>query len=675
MALNDIIVPKQNSLGLFEETVLTASGIGAESSLTIGRYTLGNTNNIIPGDFKNHLAIYRVTGSSPGVIGLPTPVSTGNSLTVYIEAMVGGGTGLIRISGQYVNDEELEASESITFVSTRDDLPNTPIYWAASERGYKRFFQQRADWQSSNIDHPSFILNKPDIFQGASEFVTGRQGFVPAPDILDRNKYLKGDGNWTQPTATDVGAVPADYLPYDQRVPKKLRITITGGGSLPPGQDINLTPVTELDWVGFLGGRPLYRQVGVNEQQNLQGEPSIGLYWEEHINGGSWAIVEFLNGNPFFRQITLLDNPLELLPNAWINSNNGQPFLGSISITEVDNDLINSSSHIIVQPGDDIQNKYFQATQLQPNGQSKSATNRASLIVLPGSYSVTGVFNLNEEFVDIIGLGAIKQQRGCIPAVKIIATGNPAITAQADNLVVKGINTNGRIYLNSNKPNQIFEDCSADKFLISADVNTCILNGYFINCSGGTQSFNSIRTGGGGASVTRISGATFENCIVGNSSFGGDSNAWVSGNFINCQAGDSSFAVGGTTSFLYGYFTDCQAGDSSFGRAFNSTVSGIFNNCSAGRESFNVAPTGRLNGYFKNCSAGELSFGSLLITGLLAATFENCSADFNSFGGTGNSLIFAKLYNCRLTSGNFATVSGEGLMRNCIDGNNNIIDK
>jgi hypothetical protein len=36
--------------------------------------------------------------------------------------------------------------------------------------------------------------------------------------------------------------------------------------------------------------------------------------------------------------------------------------------------------------------------------------------------------------------------------------------------------------------------------------------------------------------------------------------------------------------------------------------------------------------------------------------------------------MLGKLYNCRLTSGTFGMPSGEGLLRNCIDGDNNIID-
>jgi hypothetical protein len=46
-----------------------------------------------------------------------------------------------------------------------------------------------------------------------------------------------------------------------------------------------------------------------------------------------------------------------------------------------------------------------------------------------------------------------------------------------------------------------------------------------------------------------------------------------------------------------------------------------------------------------------------------------------SFGGDEGGIASGKFYQCRLTVGTFKIVSGAGLMRNCIDGNNNIIDQ
>jgi hypothetical protein len=48
--------------------------------------------------------------------------------------------------------------------------------------------------------------------------------------------------------------------------------------------------------------------------------------------------------------------------------------------------------------------------------------------------------------------------------------------------------------------------------------------------------------------------------------------------------------------------------------------------------------------------------------------FTNCIGGASSFGGDSATLT-GKLYYCRLTSGTFQTVSGAGITRYCIDGN------
>lgn len=78
-----------------------------------------------------------------------------------------------------------------------------------------------------------------------------------------------------------------------------------------------------------------------------------------------------------------------------------------------------TSAYIVCQPGDDIQAKYAAAKLLTPNGAALSATNRATLLVMPGVYSIAasggtvgGGFSvgllLDADFVDVIGVGAQK---------------------------------------------------------------------------------------------------------------------------------------------------------------------------------------------------------------------------------------------------------------------------
>jgi hypothetical protein len=58
----------------------------------------------------------------------------------------------------------------------------------------------------------------------------------------------------------------------------------------------------------------------------------------------------------------------------------------------------------------------------------------------------------------------------------------------------------------------------------------------------------------------------------------------------------------------------------------------------------------------------------LLIAYVDTGVFTNCTGGVFSFGGLGT--LEGRLYYCRLISGSFATVSGPGVTRLCIDGNN-----
>ena len=57
--------------------------------------------------------------------------------------------------------------------------------------------QQQSDWAETDGSLPTFIKNKPGDFVGATESDDGSYGFVPAPKSGDQDKYLRGDGTWT----------------------------------------------------------------------------------------------------------------------------------------------------------------------------------------------------------------------------------------------------------------------------------------------------------------------------------------------------------------------------------------------------------------------------------------------------------------------------------------------
>jgi hypothetical protein len=189
--------------------------------------------------------------------------------------------------------------------------------------------------------------------------------------------------------------------------------------------------------------------------------------------------------------------------------------------------LYDSSSCIICKVGDSFSEKYAAAKALSPNGSAKSDTNRATLVVLPGTYSVASEVTIDGEFVDIVGIGALRTQRGCLPLVNLDhSTSGVALNVTANNVRIFGIRVIvGSWSIASDKPLRVF-DCCRSSFI--SDWNAAIVNGTFINCQ---TDGNSGFAGGG----IQDAAGTFINCT---GSFGGGFGAGAggasSGTFINC---------------------------------------------------------------------------------------------------------------------------------------------
>lgn len=292
--------------------------------------------------------------------------------------------------------------------------------------------------------------------------------------------------------------------------------------------------------------------------------------------------------------------------------------------------LSDSSTYILCKTGDDIAAKYAAAKLLTPGGNALSATNRAYLVIMPGVYPLTAQWEIDAEFVDVIGLGSSALERGCVVAVT--TSGDYDINVSANNVRITGIGTQPEgigvptnIKTVGGKPLQVFERC----------------------ISPGTT-FAFYGEGGFGSGDGSISG-TFVNCMAGNNSFGGlIPGMWgepsASGTFINCTGGNGSFGGKAAT----GMFTNCTGGIGSFG-SFGGGASGSFNNCVGGDASFGGGENGGAEGYFVNCTAGGASFGTS--------------------GYPGGTLI-----GCRLTSGSFPPPTGSGKQRFCLDGSYTIVN-
>ena len=221
-----------------------------------------------------------------------------------------------------------------------------------------------------------------------------------------------------------------------------------------------------------------------------------------------------------------------------------------------------------VTNGQNLVDAYNYAKTLTPNGAALSATNRVHVIIQPGNYTLAAQLSVDTEFVDLIGLGAQKLERGAVPAVIIDAY---TLYVFANDVRIQGISVGTQEFkIDSSLPLQRVEDCTGGDYSFGYFIGT--LSGTFVNCTGGQYSF---------------------------------------GRFANTS----------------GTFTNCTGGYGSFG-------------------SFSTA-----SGTFTNCTGGQYSFGGFGVD------------------------VSGKFYQCRLTSGTFRAVTGAGLSRNCIDGDNNIVDQ
>jgi hypothetical protein len=138
--------------------------------------------------------------------------------------------------------------------------------------------------------------------------------------------------------------------------------------------------------------------------------------------------------------------------------------------------------------------------------------------------------------------------------------------------------------------------------------------------------------------------------------------------FENCTGGDNSFGGGGTAS---GTFVGCVGGVSAFAAA--GTADGKFINCIGKEESFGGVG-GTASGEFYGCKATEGGAFGTICSGF----FINCEAGSASFGGNSGDegSITGKLLYCRLTEAgaSYQTPSGSGIIRFCLDGDNNIVN-
>jgi len=248
-----------------------------------------------------------------------------------------------------------------------------------------------------------------------------------------------------------------------------------------------------------------------------------------------------------------------------------------------------------------------------------------------------------------------------------------------------GSNSFGSANTNCTIFDSIFTDCSTingnKSFGTSSNLtgtSTVTINSRtsFTNCKtrgfGFTpgQSFGYIE-GPAGTGTFSLQG-TFINCLSGNQSFGSTvGSGSLTGIFTNCEAGDESFGFNPFTlasTNTTGIFTNCRAGQ----RCFGALASGIFTNCTSGKPgglggvAFGVSSSGAsqdATGTFVSCiSTGRNAFGSVFLgTPNASGSFYNCVSAGDSFGNmdaSSTSNLTGKALYCHKTNGSFYTTPG-----------------
>jgi hypothetical protein len=163
-------------------------------------------------------------------------------------------------------------------------------------------------------------------------------------------------------------------------------------------------------------------------------------------------------------------------------------------------------NYVLVQPGDDLAAKYAEAKAKGP-----SASNRITVFIIPGTYSLSSELAIDTEHVDLVGLGAQFQS----PAVIV---SNNTLNVTANNVRVSGISVGTQVFkIADNKPLQVFENCVGGDSSFASD--SCA--GKFYGCVCGEDSFGNIASG------------TFISCIAAQGGFGGSSE--LTGQVISCR--------------------------------------------------------------------------------------------------------------------------------------------
>jgi hypothetical protein len=401
------------------------------------------------------------------------------------------------------------------------------------------------------------------------------------------------------------------------------------------------------------------------------------------------------------------------IPSATGLSGDIQSFLASADYAVARNRLLDTDSVVWCNQGDNLQAKYDEAFALLPNGNVQSITNRASLIVMGGTYSSIFASSQSAEyFVDIIGIGSVKTDSiefvgdlyGDIRNIKFTTFSCDRILGLLDN--VESLNQAG---FNCNEVTSTgkIENSKFVTFEISGDNSGTIKNVYVhqqilgitgdnlgtiqsINCADfvvyGTNEgvIRNIDCRADFTVFTNNKLITSVNCyqfymesnygtiesLIGRQDFSCLNNY---GTIRDCTGnGFLGFCINlGIVDSCENKFDTAYGNNHSFGSVFGSLNGGTIRDCKSYSNPLAAFGPQSVSGLTEGCSGGTFSFAAKSIfidwsSAAIQGTYRDCHGGDNSFFGRNISTDTAKVIqatyiNCTSGNNSFGFVNAVGV--------------
>ena len=153
------------------------------------------------------------------------------------------------------------------------------------EDGYLLIYDQVSDsWIPSSIDDAIRSMT------GATNAANGQSGLVPVPHAGDQNKFLRGDGTWTDITIAELSAVDNVTIGIEND-----KFSIKGFSSAPVGTLLQKTS-NGLEWVPSVDLKPKYKKVESINQVNEEAT----IYFVPNNKDGNNVFDEYMyiDGQP-----------------------------------------------------------------------------------------------------------------------------------------------------------------------------------------------------------------------------------------------------------------------------------------------------------------------------------------------------------------------------------------